>query len=249
VRREAPVPPPAPKDAAAAATARITTSQLTCTSWHGSCRRSCRRSWLRSWLRSWRGSHFADAFHARVAPGIDTMRLHSAHVEQTTPRRRYSPPLRMDSPAPINFQAHTGRIAQAYGAKSPAMRGVANVGAPNPNQPGKATIGPNGVIQPPFPVTRDPNGRGAASDVRQDRVTLQDRPNGATASPQPIEQLVAGQVDSPISRGQGFDEPAARTASARPATAAGAYAMYTRSADRVEVATAVAVGRTLDARG
>jgi hypothetical protein len=155
----------------------------------------------------------------------------------------------MDSPAPINFQAHAGRIAQAYGAKSPALRGAGHAGAPNPAQPGQATIGPNGVIQPPFPVTRDPNGRGAASDVRQDRVTFTGGSAGAAPAPQPIEQLVAGQVDSPVSRGQGFDEPPARAANARSASVAGAYAMYTRSADRVEVATSVAIGRTLDARG
>lgn len=155
----------------------------------------------------------------------------------------------MDSPAPINFQAHAGRVAQAYGAKSavksPAMRGAAQVGAFHATQSGQATIGPNGVIQPPFPVTRDPNGRGTAADVRRDRVTL----TGPAQAPQPIEQLVAGQVDSPVSRGQGFDEPPSRTASAGSVAASGAYAMYTRSADRVEVATSVAIGRTLDARG
>jgi hypothetical protein len=159
----------------------------------------------------------------------------------------------MDSPAPINFQAHAGRVAQAYGAnpsanpsvKSPAMRGAAHAGAFQATQAGQATIGPNGVIQPPFPATRDPNGRGTAADVRRDRVTL----TGSAPAPQPIEQLVAGQVDSPVSRGQGFDEPPARAATARSAAATGAYAMYTRSADRVEVATSVAIGRTLDARG
>ena len=142
----------------------------------------------------------------------------------------------MDSLGPINFQAHAGRVAQAYGARG-AVRG----GAPVP-QSSQGSILPNGVIQPPFPPTRDPNGRGNAAETRQDRVTL----SGGPAIPEQIEQLIAGQVDSPVSRGEGFDEPS-RGAPARP-SAAGVYAMYGRSADRVEVATSVAVGRSLDTR-
>ena len=149
----------------------------------------------------------------------------------------------MDSLGPINFQAHAGRVAQAYGARGPAR-----VGTPNPApQPGKASIGPDGVILPPFAPTRDPNGRGGTTAPRGDRATL----SGGSAIPEQIEHLIAGQVDSPVSRGQGFDEPPAPRAfagAARPA-ATGAYAMYTRAADRVEVATSIAVGRSLDARG
>lgn len=182
----------------------------------------------------------------------------------------------MDSLNPLNFQAHAGRVAQAYGARGPIR-----VGAPQvPNAVAKATVGPDGAIQPPFPATRDPNGRGAAPDTRQDRVTITGRGAGARPSQTPtpqaqivkppvalnarapatpaIEQLVAGQVDSPVARGEGFDEPgfsrqAARPAVAgpvgRPVTANGAYPMYTRSADRIEAATSVAVGRSLDTRG
>jgi hypothetical protein len=58
------------------------------------------------------------------------------------------------------------------------MRGAAHAGAFQATQAGQATIGPNGVIQPPVPATRDPNGRGTAADVRQDRVTL----TGSTAT-------------------------------------------------------------------
>lgn len=145
----------------------------------------------------------------------------------------------MDSLGPINFQAHAGRVAQAYGARAPGR-----VGAPTPA--GQATIGPNGVIQPPFPPTRDPNGRGQnAADVRQDRVNLT---SGPAPAAKPIEQLVAGQVDSPVARGEGFEPQQARPATARSGAATGAYAMYSRSADRVEVATSVALGRSIDAR-
>jgi hypothetical protein len=158
----------------------------------------------------------------------------------------------MDSLGPLNFQAHAGRVAQAYGARAPARTGSptaapqAGQGSTGPGSTGPGSIGPNGIIQPPFPPTRDPNGRGSAPQARQDRLTLSP---AAPKIPEQIEQLVAGQVDSPVSRGQGFDEPNPRSASARQPGASGAYAMYTRSADRVEVATSLAVGRSIDARG
>ena len=145
----------------------------------------------------------------------------------------------MDSPAPINFQAHAGRVAQAYGARKPGAAAV----PPAARESGKASIGADGVIRPPFAPGANPNNQ--AADTRQDRVTF-----SSAAIPEQIEQLIAGQVDSPVSRGQGFDEPPQRgPASAAGRGAAGAYAMYTRSADRVEVATSVAVGRSIDARG
>jgi hypothetical protein len=155
----------------------------------------------------------------------------------------------MDSPNPINFQAHAGRVAQAYGARPPAR-----VGSPQSTpQVGKASIGPDGVIRPPYqqaaPQSGRPsgarNGAPSGSDafaIRQDRVSI----GGPAPLPEPIEQLIAGQVDSPVSRGEGFAEPPARPANA---PARSAYAMYTRAADRVEVATSIAVGRSLDARG
>lgn len=146
----------------------------------------------------------------------------------------------MDSPAPINFQAHAGRVAQAYGARKPAGA----VFPPPARESGKATIGSDGLIRPPFSPAANPNGQGA--DARQDRVTFSGSP-----IPEQIEQLIAGQVDSPVSRGQGFDEPAPQRgpAPAGRTAAPGAYAMYTRAADRIEVATSVAIGRSIDARG
>jgi hypothetical protein len=142
----------------------------------------------------------------------------------------------MDSLGPINFQAHAGRVAQAYGVRKPAGAAL----APTAREAGKATIGADGVIRPPFAPGGNP------ADTRQDRVAF----SSGTAIPEQIEQLIAGQVDSPVSRGEGFDEPASRRpANAAAAGASGAYAMYTRSADRVEVATSVALGRSLDARG
>jgi hypothetical protein len=146
----------------------------------------------------------------------------------------------MDSPAPINFQAHAGRVAQAYGVRKPGAVAI----PPAIRENGKATIGADGMIRPPFAPGGNPAGAGA--DARQDRVTF-----SSPAIPEQIEQLIAGQVDSPVSRGQGFDEPPPRRtpATAGSGGAAGAYAMYTRSADRVEVATSVALGRSLDARG
>ena len=143
----------------------------------------------------------------------------------------------MDSPAPINFQAHAGRVAQAYGVRKPSGSAL----PPTTQQTGKASIGPDGLIRPPFAPSGNP------ADSRQERVSF----SSGVAIPEQIEQLIAGQVDSPVSRGQGFDEPPAARgpAVAPPAAARGAYAMYTRSADRVEVATSVALGRSLDARG
>ncbi|MFM2164521.1 MAG: hypothetical protein RL325_958 [Planctomycetota bacterium] len=55
----------------------------------------------------------------------------------------------------------------------------------------------------------------------------------------PLPGLVSGKVDSPVSRGQGFETPLAPS---------GSLQMYTRAADRVEVATAARLGRILDTR-
>jgi hypothetical protein len=55
----------------------------------------------------------------------------------------------------------------------------------------------------------------------------------------PFPGLVSGKVDSPVARGQGFDAPLAPT---------GSLQMYTRAADRVEVATAARLGRIVDTR-
>ncbi|MEY4119328.1 MAG: hypothetical protein RLZZ116_2656 [Planctomycetota bacterium] len=74
------------------------------------------------------------------------------------------------------------------------------------------------------------------------------QPAGATIQP-PITKasaaakLVSGKVDSPVSRGQGFDAPRAPMPNS-----SGALQMYSRAADRVEVATAAHLGRILDTR-
>jgi hypothetical protein len=79
-----------------------------------------------------------------------------------------------------------------------------------------------------------------------ERVTLGSvGPAAAPRGSSPVQQLVSGRVESPVGRGEGFDQPAARNA----VPAGAPMQMYTRSADRVEVATSVATGRSLDVRG
>lgn len=131
----------------------------------------------------------------------------------------------MDLQGPIPFRAAQARTAQALGAYSAGRARAAHPVNPNP----QGTVESDGVITPPFAE-------------RRDHVAVS------------LSALVSGKVDSPVGRGEGFEQ-AARGNPARPAQpvsapaqANGAYAMYTRAADRVEVATAVSLGRTLDAR-
>jgi hypothetical protein len=73
----------------------------------------------------------------------------------------------------------------------------------------------------------------------------------AASTRRDVVTLVAGQVDSPVNQGEGFDQPATSPRSnANPAGnfSPGSFSMYSRAADRVEVATAVTLGRSLDAR-
>lgn len=65
----------------------------------------------------------------------------------------------------------------------------------------------------------------------------------ATARPG-ANPLVAGKVAKPADPLAPLDQPAAT-----PTATASAFALYTRAADRVEVATAVAIGRTIDRIG
>ncbi len=60
--------------------------------------------------------------------------------------------------------------------------------------------------------------------------------------------LVSGRVESPIGRGEGFDQPAPARMAPAPVrlSSNGSFSMYTRAADRLEVATSVALGRSLD---
>ena len=59
-----------------------------------------------------------------------------------------------------------------------------------------------------------------------------------------IDKLVAGQVDTPINRGEGFDQ-VAPTGNDPSAT----LQLYTRPADRIDAATQVALGRSVDLNG
>ena len=159
---------------------------------------------------------------------------------------------RMDSPSPLNFRA--AQAATAYGqgirpqfrpqAQPDAraeLRGTAPSNSPSnaasPQASNAARFTASGTIIPP--LARE------SADANPMRVGR--RPDALAPN---LAAMVAGQVDSPVARGAGFDAPAAMTAApaSRP-TAPAAYAMYTRAADRVEVATGLSVGRTLDARG
>ncbi len=158
----------------------------------------------------------------------------------------------MDSPSPLNFRA--AQAATAYGqglrpqfrTQTPSdaraeLRGTAPNNSPsNPASPqasNAARVSTSGTIVPP--LARE------STDVNPMRIGR--RPDALAPN---LASMVAGQVDSPVARGVGFDAPAAATAAptAR-ATAPNAYAMYTRAADRIEVATGLSVGRTIDARG
>lgn len=59
-----------------------------------------------------------------------------------------------------------------------------------------------------------------------------------------IDKLVAGQVDTPINRGEGFDQVAPSGNEASPT-----LQLYTRPADRIDAATQVALGRSVDLNG
>jgi hypothetical protein len=82
----------------------------------------------------------------------------------------------------------------------------------------------------------------SATQPSTQRVGASIRPPVEGASP--AKALVSGRVQSPVSRGQGFD--AAATSITR--SPSGALQMYSRAADRVEVATAAHLGRMLDTR-
>lgn len=64
------------------------------------------------------------------------------------------------------------------------------------------------------------------------------------SSTERLDKLVAGQVTSSINRGQGFDKIVDRPGADR-----ASLPLYNRSADHVEAATNVALGRTVDVTG
>jgi hypothetical protein len=143
----------------------------------------------------------------------------------------------MDSPSPLNFRA--AQAAAAYGGRPPLR---AQTGQPGLNSGANASASraseatairaADGSIKPPHARQVD------AQPMRIGR--HQDALSPSLAA------MVAGQVESPVARGEGFESPRALA----PSTGAhAAYAMYTRAADRIEVATSVTVGRSLDARG
>lgn len=138
----------------------------------------------------------------------------------------------MDPSAPIPFHARA-----AYGLPRPG--GTASGSTPRAQFE-------NGRIVPPFAE-------------RRDHVSVS------------VGNLVAGAVESPVSQGRGFEgvegvggqvrpiavraangespAPTSRLQMGRNAASPVAFAMYTRAADRLEVATDLAVGRALDVRG
>jgi hypothetical protein len=63
-----------------------------------------------------------------------------------------------------------------------------------------------------------------------------------------LSNLVSGKVDSPVSRGEGFDAPRTAATGQPAKNPAASMQMYSRAADRIEVATAVSLGRTIDTR-
>ena len=129
----------------------------------------------------------------------------------------------MDASGPIPFRA-----AVAYGTPRPSItRNAADVRSTTP-QPGVGAGGPS------------------ASATPVDQVSL-------ATTPASIDALVAGSVRSDINRGVGFDgdPPASSTGPMgqplqAPRLQDAPLQLYNRHADRLEAATSVAVGRTLD---
>lgn len=162
----------------------------------------------------------------------------------------------MDPTSPIPFRA-----AQAHAAYSPVsnQRQVTR-----PTGPTGRVV--NGVIVPPLaPSTargtamdgpgRD-RGTSAAANPDTFRLDVTSRRDHLSAT---LSALIAGQVDSPVGRGTGFDGDRIDAVGSRregPSTRHHAGAdpdqplqMYTRAADRIDVATALRVGSNLDLRG
>ena len=149
-------------------------------------------------------------------------------------RRLVSSSTRMDSLSPINFRAAQATAAytnHANGAR-PAQR-PSQATSNSTAAPAAGSLSASGMIVPPL----------ARQTADANPMRIGRRPDAIAPN---LASMVAGQVDSPVGQGAGFEAPSSPTA--RPTAPAG-YAMYTRAADRVEVATGLSVGRTLDARG
>ncbi|MAC18199.1 MAG: hypothetical protein CMJ23_00685 [Phycisphaerae bacterium] len=128
----------------------------------------------------------------------------------------------MDSTGPIPFRA-----SAAYGVRptSPSAR---------PNPTSAAGAAPSTTIRP----------------------TVVDQVETRSANTERLDLLVAGTVRSDINRGTGFDGdsvsaiPSGKHLPTRPqAVNEGPMHLYNRQADRIEAATGVALGRTLDLQG
>lgn len=118
-----------------------------------------------------------------------------------------------------SFPTH---VARAYGLK--LVRPAESAAKPSPAQPTKPTA--------PMMPTK------SASPVTS---TMSIGPAPATKPAQPMEkvsQLLAGKVAGPVDFSAG----------PRAASGSDAMQLYTRSADRIEAATAVQIGRQLDVK-
>jgi hypothetical protein len=145
----------------------------------------------------------------------------------------------MSTTGPISFRA-----AQAYGLR-PDANNRSNAG-------GRESSAARGSqIVPPYSAvaseSASTSAAKASANVRADHLSI----SLAKLVPNLKPGLIAGAVDSAVGRGSGFDEASANSSlSSRTSSAqAGAFAMYTRAADRVEVATSVMLGASIDARG
>lgn len=133
--------------------------------------------------------------------------------------------MNMDSTGPIPFRA-----SAAYGVRptAPAGRPITATGAAGMAPEANATIRP----------------------------TVVDQVETRSAATGRLDLLVAGTVRSDINRGTGFDGDSVSTIPSgthlptRPqAVNEGPMHLYNRQADRIEAATGVALGRTLDIQG
>ena len=98
--------------------------------------------------------------------------------------------------------------------------------------------GVNGSIPFPAAAARRAYAGGGPEITPQNRTAETDR--GAER----IDKLIAGQVSSPVNRGEGFDP--ARPADPEPGAT---LQLYSRPADRVAAATQAALGRSVDLNG
>ena len=133
----------------------------------------------------------------------------------------------MDASGPIPFRA-----AVAYGTPRPSV------------------IRGSGDVRVSDPQISSPVGGDSLRPRSADRVNVAVTP---PANPSTIDSLVAGSVRSDINRGVGFDGDSSSPASSgmgqpiQPTVPRDApLQLYNRHADRLEAATSVALGRTLD---